>query len=133
MRFTGPLRLEYVDGRQWLVTETFTLHLENPAGEYVEVAAGFVTDFASVPRVFWRLFPPTGQYGKAAVIHDRLYVAPVVRTLAATRVIARTEADSIFLDAMSALGVSWATRRVLYAAVRIGGWAPWGRYRRVAA
>lgn len=38
----------------------------------VEVPAGFVTDGASVPRLLWWLFPPTGRYFLAAVVHDYL-------------------------------------------------------------
>jgi hypothetical protein len=35
-----------------------TLHLH---AQHVIVPAGFVTDFASVPRIFWRVIgPPTG-------------------------------------------------------------------------
>lgn len=38
----------------------------------VVVPAGFVTDGASVPRPLWPLFPPTGRYFAAAVVHDWL-------------------------------------------------------------
>ena len=37
------------------------------------VPKGFITDLASVPRFFWRLFPPGGVYNEAAIIHDYLY------------------------------------------------------------
>ena len=36
------------------------------------VPPGFVTDGASVPRLLWWLFPPTGRYFKAAAVHDWL-------------------------------------------------------------
>ena len=36
----------------------------------VTVPAGFDTDGASVPRVFWSVLDPFGPYFKAAVIHD---------------------------------------------------------------
>lgn len=38
----------------------------------LEVPDGFVTDGASVPRALWWLFPPTGRYFLAAVVHDYL-------------------------------------------------------------
>ena len=76
------------------------------------VPAGFVTDFASIPRLFWRVLPPTGSYGKAAVIHDYLY-----RTGAFTRSIC----DGIFLEAMCELGVPGWKRRVMFRAVRLFG------------
>ena len=91
------------------------------------VPAGFVTDFASVPRIFWRLIgPPTGYgrdaaYGKAAVIHDFLYFTPGTRS--------RQDCDDVFLEAMTDLGVSKARRTLMHLAVRVGGGWPWRRYR----
>lgn len=34
------------------------------------VPSGYVSDGASVPRVLWWLFPPTGKYLRAAIFHD---------------------------------------------------------------
>lgn len=34
------------------------------AGRIIEVPAGFETDFASVPRLFWRVVPPWGRYSR---------------------------------------------------------------------
>lgn len=39
----------------------------------VTVPAGFVTDLASIPRVFWSILRPDGSYMQAAVVHDYLY------------------------------------------------------------
>lgn len=39
----------------------------------VIVPKGFVSDLASVPRVFWGVFPRTGPYAYAAIVHDYLY------------------------------------------------------------
>src|SRR5262249_35732270 len=39
----------------------------------IMVPRGFVTDFASVPRLFWSLLPPIGRYGYAALFHDYVY------------------------------------------------------------
>ena len=38
----------------------------------VVVPEEYRTDFASIPRFFWRLLPPTGRYMRAAVVHDWL-------------------------------------------------------------
>jgi hypothetical protein len=38
----------------------------------IRVPVGYRTDFASIPRFFWRILPPAGRYGKAAVVHDWL-------------------------------------------------------------
>lgn len=116
--FDSPLDLEYLDGRTWRLIAPFAY--KPLIGKAILVPAGFVTDFASVPRVFWRLFPPTGRYGKAAVVHDFLYQFNGVP---------RERADRIFLEAMTELNVGWFTRHTLYLAVRAGGWKPWNSYR----
>lgn len=113
--FQGPLDLEWIDGHNWLVTRDFVYVTEIPlaGGSMILVPAGFVTDFASIPRVLWVLLPPTGEYGRAAVIHDYLYRTPGKAT--------RGQADSVFLEAMKAAGVGWFTRMTMYSAVRVGG------------
>lgn len=117
MSFFRPLRLEYIDGRRWRLTETFG-YTTRP-GRRITVPAGFETDFASVPRFFWRLLPPTGEgipYGKAAVIHDFLYRTSTID-------VTRKQADGIFFDAMTDLGVGNFTRHAMWLAVRLGGWS----------
>ena len=113
--FLSPLKLEYLDGREWRVDEPFEYHIGSPeSGMVIRVRAGFKTDFASVPRLFWRIFPPTGTYGKAAVIHDHLY---------RTALTSRAMADAIFLEAMGVLNVARWKRWAMYLAVRWFGWA----------
>jgi hypothetical protein len=87
----------------------------------LEVPAGFVTDGASVPRIFWSILYPFGSYFPAALIHDYLY-SKASDHLTAVKKIYRKEADLIFLQAMKDVGVGWLTRRTIYRAVRIGGW-----------
>jgi hypothetical protein len=128
-----PLRVEFVDGRHWLLVEDFSYHDvyegEGWDGEpqtvvnKISVPAGFLTDFASIPRGLWNLLPPTGEYGKAAVIHDFLYTygkdsrGPVTKLYA----------DQVFKRAMADLGVGVLRRNVMYAAVRIGGRGIWSK------
>lgn len=85
------------------------------------VPAGFVTDFASVPRGLWNILPPFGRYSRAAVLHDWMYHTGIVN---------RARADRIFLEGMAALGVSWAKRWAMYFGVRVGGWVRWNQCRR---
>jgi hypothetical protein len=115
--FTTPLILEYVDGRTWIVNQEFVYHIGgSESGMAIVVPAGFPTDFASIPRVFWRVLPPTGTYGKAAVVHDFLY-----KSQAGTR----EWADAVFLEAMDVLGVPAWKKIVMYRAVRLFGWKSW--------
>lgn len=111
--FRTPLRLEYIDGRDWKIIQYFRYVSEDVLERAVVVPRGFVTDFASIPRFLWRVLPPTGKYGKAAVIHDFLY-----RTEAGAT---RAQADAVFLEAMSDLGVGFLKRYAMYLAVRLFG------------
>lgn len=117
--FTDPLDLRWSDenpGRDFILTHSFTYRTSLGGQRYfaIVVPAGFVTDFASIPRAFWRVLPPTGRYGKAAVVHDYLYRTPEIQ-------VTRAEADKVFLDAMADLGVGTVTRRTMWAAVRTFG------------
>lgn len=55
----------------WDLAEVFSY--EVAPGDVVRVPTGFVTDLASVPRCFWPILPPFGNYTEAAVVHDYLY------------------------------------------------------------
>ena len=118
-RFLLPLYLAYIDGVDWRVLHAFTYGSVTLA-RVIEVPANFITNFASIPRVFWSVYPPTGIYGKAALVHDYLYRTAYYAT--------RAQADSVFLEAMEDLGVGWWTRQLLYRGVRIGGRRSYGGY-----
>jgi hypothetical protein len=138
--FLTPLQVEYLDGHGWKIHESFEYVLGDVNGaERVIVPIGFVTDFASVPRLFWNVLPPTGKYGKAAVIHDYLYQYRFIVKIgplpdpAAVRLCERGEADRLLKEGMEVLGVGKVTRWVVYAGVRVGGWAAWQKYRKQEA
>lgn len=136
--FTTPLDLRYMDGRLWEVRAPFEYHLDHLGStERVIIPIGFITDFASIPRALWRVLPPTGKYGKAAVIHDWLYqkrivtvLWPTTDTAVSTRLVERGEADHILLEGMQALEVGWFTRSTIYSGVRTGGWYAWSNARK---
>lgn len=112
--------LEEWDGRSWILLTPFLWRPDEEDG--VAVPAGFITDFASVPRVFWRLYPPVaGKYAPAAVLHDYLY-AKGMRD--------RKACDEVLSAAMKDLSVGWTTRSAIYRAVRIGGGKPWSKHRK---
>lgn len=122
------------DGRNWRVDPPpFVYHFGTPTGEdYVTVEAGFITDFASTPRVIWSLFPPWGKYGKAAVVHDKLYRTRLVTNKAQGNwTVTRHEADCVLWEAMGVTGTPTVSRLCIYLGVRLGGWVAWNRYRRV--
>ncbi len=85
-------------------------------GFQVRVPKGFVSDYATIPRFLWSIFPPHGYSRKAAVVHDFLYTCPDCP---------RVIADAVFLSAMRECGVPPWRRGLMYAAVRLFGWAFW--------
>ncbi|ECG8634089.1 DUF1353 domain-containing protein, partial [Salmonella enterica subsp. salamae] len=72
-KFTTPAILEMLAHYHWRVYEPFEFYLSDDNTDVIEVPAGFVTDLATIPRIFWSLMPPDGKYAKAAIIHDYLY------------------------------------------------------------
>jgi hypothetical protein len=117
-RFTNVLVVSpYADGKTWYLRRTFAYDVgEEGSAETIMVPQGFTTDFASIPRIFWAIFPRWGKYGNAAVIHDFLYYQQKYP---------RKKADAIFLEGMGVLQVSAWQQYPIYWAVRIGGWLAW--------
>lgn len=143
---SGATALPYSDPKitddwilQWMSSPqaaTLTLHLgrfadamyflrepigwkPNPGQELhkaVSVPVGFVTDFASIPRVFWMVLPKDGVYTYPAIIHDYLYWEQSV---------SRDEADLILRYSMEDFKVNSAALNTIFAGVRAGGASAW--------
>lgn len=94
----------------------------------IHIPVGFTTDFASIPRALWTILPPTGRYGKAAVVHDFLYNQANATIPGSTTVLVKAMADKIFLDAMTQLGVPPWERYPMYYAVVAFGKGNFGNY-----
>ena len=92
----------------------------------VMVPAGFVSDLASIPRVFWRIAPPWDAHCVAAVVHDFIYVTGHCGG-ATQRPFTRKQADLLFLHMMEQAGVGWAKRHAMYRAVRMFGRGVWSK------
>jgi hypothetical protein len=127
--FTGPLQVEYIDGKKWRVLEGFSYRVGDANGRtVVRVPRDFITDFASMPLgVIFK--SPGGKWDKPAVLHDVLYWRGYVEHDMRQKKITRKEADDIFNEAMQVSGVNWFARQLIYAGVRVGGGAIWDRYR----
>ena len=116
--FTDPLVVKKLKGGMWEVAREFEYHVGVEGSDNrIKVPIGFKTDFASTPRLFWMILPPDGQYTQAAVLHDYLYNLQDRP---------RATCDAIFLEAMKILGVPLLRRRIMYRAVRMFGFMPWG-------
>lgn len=140
--FTTDLRVKVLDnGENYEILDDFVYYRDNNARVRLKVNAGYVTDFASVPRIFWSIFPPFGKYTKAAVLHDMLcdaYLEKKTWSYVLTddsdvtieereRLITRKEADLIFKEAMEAIKVPKVTRWFLYTSVRVYAVFKYGR------
>ena len=84
----------------------------------VVVPKGFVTDLASIPRIFWSILPTDGVYTFPAIVHDYLYWTQ-------DPAISRETADLIFKYGMEDMKVGDVTVFAIYNVVRAGGGGPW--------
>lgn len=108
--FTNTLRVELIDHQNqgtWKLLEP--LNFWHPDYGFLDVPAGFETDFASVPRVpfaYWL----TGNTAHApATLHDYLCRSGKVK---------RKQADKLFLEAMDAVGIPRGRALPMFIAVR---------------
>ena len=65
-----------------------------PGGIIIPV--GYITDFASIPRFLWSVFPPHGFMTNAAILHDYMYDNKVGENIWGEYQ-ARITADDLFL------------------------------------
>jgi hypothetical protein len=99
---------------KWKLEESLIFALTDY--KFIIVSQGFITDLASIPKIFQSFVSVNGKHRRAAIIHDWLYV---------TQKVTRKEADLIFLNAMKIEKVSKAQILLMYLAVRVGGYFPW--------
>ena len=104
-------------GGKWQLSSTL-LYASDIVDGLITVPSGFITDFASVPRlpVVYLLNGDTAH--AAAVVHDYLYAAAYIP---------RNLADKILYEAMRVTGVPLWRAGAMYAAVRLFGGQFYGR------
>jgi hypothetical protein len=114
------LRVEEIDDTHWRLVSEFRYD-SDVAHVRIIVPAGFVTDFASVPRVpiaFWL----TGNTAHmAAVVHDYLYTSGIFP---------KETADRVFYEAMRVTGIPLWRAYLMYLGVKWGGELAWESHRR---
>lgn len=116
--FSAPLLIQYdkhasqvLGADHWRVAQAFRYDIGHKGSQqWVTVPAGYLTDGASVPRLFWSLLPPWGSYGQAAVVHDLLCEYLSIVDHGQPKAISRERADQIFDEAMRVLRVPDLTR-----------------------
>lgn len=144
--FTQNIKMEAVQARpigwrrwlppgftrpKWRVAERFEYAVDD-LDLTITVPEGFVFDGASVPMIFWPLFPMAHpQYIQASAMHDFLYSRggrfdghlPWIDQTDFP--LSRSEVDRIFCEALGVLGMAAHWRWAFWAAVRIGGAVWW--------
>ena len=117
-KFLSKLDVEQVEDRREEGRGTWRLlspliYRSDVADDTFVVPKGFVTDFASVPRIPL-VFDWLGDRGNlAAALHDRLYSKP--------HMVRRAMADRILLEALIVQGVPRLAALAIWLGVRIGG------------
>lgn len=132
--FTHALILEDTDdGRLWRVHTSFAYRVgDEDSRTTVPVAAGFLSDLTSIPRVFLSVVPKLSKGNAASVLHDRLYGHPYLYVDGLQdRRITKRRCDEIFYEALRVQGVDPLRSWVLYRAVRWFGRYAWTEHRRV--
>ena len=104
-------------GNFWVLKRAFLFYYSNgnDLAINVIVPVDFTTDFISVPRILYAIFPPIGKYNKAAIVHDYLYSKQCQVG------VSRLDADRILLQALEILKVSMSRRLLIYCGVRLFG------------
>ena len=88
------------------------------------IPAGFVTDFASVPKFAEGIISNNEpQILRAALAHDWLYQSGGKPT--PDIMFTRSEADEILREGMRSIGASFAKRWLVWVSVRVGGVGSW--------
>ena len=120
-QFTSNFKGELVGKNLWKNLEAFEYHIGSyPSDEIINVPVGFVTNFASIPRIFWSIISPIDTHGKAAVIHDYCYTyAPYNRE----------KCDLIFYEALIVLKVEPWKIWFMYNFIRMFGCYQWDKDR----
>jgi Protein of unknown function (DUF1353). len=104
----------------WMLVEPLTYTIGGTQLS-ITVPKGFVTDYASVPRALWSVFPKQGVYSEAAIVHDYLYWVQMC---------SKEQADNIFLIAMKEHDTGFVTRWSMYEGVSKGGQSSWDENRK---
>lgn len=88
-------------------------------GEPIIIAAGFLSDGLSIPKIFQSVFSKSPHYIYAGVLHDYGYRKDFPHAMS------RRQVDRLFLLYMKKYGVGFFTRQVIYRAVRLGAFKNW--------
>lgn len=113
-----PIASEILGKDHWRILTSFRYYLgEKFSNRWVYVPAGYLTDGASVPKLFQNVISPFGPHGQAAAVHDILceYLSFTQDGLPAR--CTRKFANDVFMEAMKVLNTPVANSLIAYVAV----------------
>lgn len=122
--FPLPLIVRALDHEyDWEVVYPF--YCNDPVLGRIDVPAGTVTDFGSIPRRLWSIISPVGIYREPYVIHDRLY---------SVQQFTQKQSDDCLLRGMKEKDIlhkRWGVQRMtIYIHLRLYGWVVWRRHKK---
>lgn len=122
-RLLNSLNISPLSNGNYILKKPFRVKLNN--GDLITVRAGYITNGADIPRLFWRLYPPYApEYMPAVVIHDYLCDKAIDEYANKSDLHDKfLYADNAFREILERLEISKSKIKVFYNAVRL--WHKW--------
>lgn len=112
-QWLSPLLLQRIPAEErWILYGPLKLY-SRKLRRILLVEPGFETDFASIPRLLWRILPKNGKWDGAAVLHDAVYRGVLDLT--------KQQGDDLFNEVMILDKVPRWQRWALYRGVQLFG------------
>ena len=105
---------------EWVVLDEY-IFWSHRLMQPIVVPRWFITDLASIPRIFRSLISVNEQHRLASLPHDLIYTIHAMGQSG----VKRKEADQVLSDFCELQRVPSVKRHAIYWAVRAGGWAVW--------
>lgn len=125
------LWLEEVDGMEGVLLQPLKF-FSGELRQLVIAPAGMATDFASIPRGLWNIFPKRGKHDRAAVLHDAGYRGHLQGPGGVTLALPKASVDDLFREAMIVAGVGVVSRTLMFQAVKLFGAKAFANGQRIA-
>ena len=122
----NPVKMNRVYGsnliNRYRLLEEIYVSLSN--GYTILIPKGYTWDLSSVPRIFWWLLPPDGDFQIASLIHDYLYENKIGTRKNADKEMLKWSRVLSGTGKISLRNIDNYTR---YIAVRLFGWIVWNK------
>jgi hypothetical protein len=115
MKIDGPILVQHPQNPLWWILDKDFYYMED--GEQQKIPRGFVFDFASIPRIFWRFISPTELGDTGPLKHDWKFRNGLT---------SQEKADRIFLIDMLLDSIPVWKALTAYIMVRKFGYRSWG-------